>query len=306
MMQSHHCLRFISVCSSRPRIFLNSENAGFAMSRNEILEARVQILQTHTASVEKAVEKTISGVLDGADHYFEPLAELVDLGLKEHILDRDHQKDVRMLYMNFDEDLLNLRSLVEQEALSVLAGYKQCGLRIRGNMSEEEEVARQRINSAYQNEVQSAIASHTDRMSELKTRSTILISSGLDQLRELQLEETKLESLCERNEKKLRYLITKNDTLRAPVEALAAEVSAMEVKVSHFEKFIKPELEKVKMSSKSLKNEIRERSFILECLTQKLLMLQSDSKSDLHRKAQDMIRDEAFATMSLAETDVTT
>lgn len=276
------------------------------MSRNEILNARVQIIQAHADSAKIHCEDAINRMLSRMTEYFEPLNQLVDLGLNELIQERSHQKNIRMLCMNLDEEILNLRHLTEQEMVCALMGYKDNEFRTRAIMNEGEKAEIDRVISASQQQVQIAIEAHDQRMLELKAGSTSLISSGLDQLRELQLEEAKLEGLCERNEKKLKYLSTKNETLRAPVESLVSEVSAMKGKVSHFEKFIKPELEKLKLSSKSLKNEIRERSFLLECLTQKLLMLQDDLKADPHQKAQDMIREEALATMSLAETDVTT
>ena len=281
-MQVHHSLipSIISNSSSRktekmriemelisPVNAVEAEKEEIRDFKAQVLNERLQLSVDSVAALSRAVDSGISS-------YFSSFGELVNSQCDVNQEEDYATKSLLRLSMLFDEELFQMRKSYEERIRSCFEDQREKEEIMRQQVYADETKELERLYTASRKTVLEEIASHDDRMNASASASESRIEADLVQLRSLQVELSTLERSVEKNGKLLNSLSDKNQKLRAPVMALTQEVSSMEAKVLEYKNATRPELERIKSITKKLQQDIREKSFRLECLTQKVLILE--------------------------------
>jgi chromosome segregation ATPase len=204
--------------------------------------------------------------------------------------------------LHFDQKLVDLREEYQGRINYALDLAERRVLDERGRVAEETSQMFAKMDCEWRAAFSEASSSHRARLEAIEQDLSVKVNTGQLQVRQLTSELRRLEQVHDRNSKRLAILLRRNVTLRAPVEALTEEVEKMEAKVRIFHDSIEPELILAKLRAKELDAQIREKAFILECLTQQRLQLESHRNVDMK---YCYLKDLHERAISIAETDVT-
>lgn len=144
---------------------------------------------------------------------------------------------------------------------------------------------------------------YADAVDETRRLGSEKLEQNLERLKRDKARLSKLTECVKSQEKVLSIARKRNMELTTPVKRLEAEISQMSKEIEVYNRVMKPELDKVKKRVLSLKKEIKERSFFLECLIQRNLLL-AEQKNNRAVCGPHLIHsiDEVLDNMSVAET----
>jgi hypothetical protein len=236
------------------------------------LETRV-LNERLEMSVESAAGLSLC-VDSGMSSYFSSFGEMINNQCDLDKEDDGVTKNLLRLSMLFDEELFQMRGGYEQRIRSCFEDQREKEEIMRQQVYADETIELERLYTDSRETVLAKISSHDERVNGIASKTESRIESDLVRLRGLQAELSTLERSVEKNGKLLNSLSDKNQKLKAPVTALTLEVSGMESKVLEYKNATRPELERIKSITKKLQQHIREKSFRLECLTQKIIILE--------------------------------
>jgi len=271
---------------------LEKENVAI---RSEIVRDHHGASRIFFDSILERVDNLIPEYLKSYVHIANCERSLLESGSEFMIREQAHLLD-------FDQKLVGLREEYQGRINYALDLAERQVLDERGRVAEETSQMFAKMDCEWRAAFSQASSSHRARLEAIQQDLSVKVNTGQLQVRQLTSELRRLEQVHDRNSKRLAILLRRNETLRAPVEALTEEVEKMEAKVRIFHDSIEPELKSAKLRAKELDTQIREKAFILECLTQQRLQLESHRNVDMK---YCYLKDLHERAISIAETDVT-
>ena len=237
--------------------------------------------------------KLISNVLPSYFARFNVVRE-ADERIRKLALDSLISRNTKLF--SFDESMTKLRKECEAKVEYALNLAEHQLSEVRQSVDSETSSVKAKIDTSLDLNLELLTRDHLVRLERSRSEYTRRIDEGSEKIREMKRELNRLELLRDRNSKLLMALKKKNRVLKEPVKELEKQVKEMENRVKIFEAKTKPELEIAKNECNQLRTEIREKSFLLECLIQRteLLHIQRDKRKT----------DAGDCSVSVAETDI--
>jgi hypothetical protein len=143
---------------------------------------------------------------------------------------------------------------------------------------------------------------HLMKLESIRCRFETELIHLVEMARNIRTNVLSLEQIRDKNSRTLRFVMERNSALRSPVDSLSREISAMLEREKDYENRTRPQLEAAKCKVSELQEEIRDRSFLLECLRQKKIHVERQADSFQKNKLR---RELSMQCLSIAETDVT-
>ena len=170
----------------------------------------------------------------------------------------------------------------------------------RRRVSDDIESTMRTIKHELDAKLAASTSSHIQRLEDIKSKFSIEIGKGLQRIRQMKVDLNRLETVRDRQSKQLTALHKTHQLLRSPVCDLEKQVREMEQRVQIYTERTRPALEQAKKRCKDLRQNIREKSFFLECLIQRFLIYKNQKNTNQDSVKQDILN----RALSIAETDV--
>lgn len=200
-----------------------------------------------------------------------------------------HEDFLRMLKLEQDQKILELRQEYDRKARDMQAKYELRMKTIRDDMEKLRRKQIQKIEESKNAQIQKVMAKNQKDFLEIKVYYTEITTSNLDSIKRLKEEHAEIKKRENDDAKKMFDLEQKNKQLKEPLKRARQDVERLEAELEAYQKD-KKRLAAVKDKIKQSETLLHRMEFQHEVLLQQLSQVGSE-REDLYNKFQNAIYD---------------